>query len=47
MQILVINEKQIREIFTMKDAINAVKEAAISYSSVKTNIPLRANLNVK
>ena len=47
MQILVINEKQIREIFTMKDAINAVKEAAISYSSGKTNIPLRANLNVK
>ena len=31
----------------MKDAILAVKEAASNYSAGKTDIPLRANLNVK
>ena len=32
---------------SMKDAIAAVKEAAVAYSSGKANIPLRANLDVK
>ena len=32
---------------SMKDAILAVKEAASNYSAGKTDIPLRANLNVK
>ena len=47
MKIFVINEKQMKEIMSMKDAIVAVKEAAVAYSNGKTNIPLRANLDVK
>ena len=47
MKILVLNEKDMRVIMNMRDAILAVKEAASLYSSGKTNIPLRANLNVK
>ena len=47
MKIVVINEKEMRSIMSMKDAILAVKEAASNYSAGKTDIPLRANLNVK
>ena len=47
MKIVVINEKEMRNIMSMKDAIPAVKEAASNYSNGKTDIPLRANLNVK
>ena len=47
MKIVVINEKEMRNIMSMKDAILAVKEAASNYSAGKTDIPLRANLNVK
>lgn len=47
MKILVINENEMRSIMSMKDAIIAVKEAASNYSAGKTDIPLRANLNVK
>lgn len=47
MKIVVINEEEMRNIMSMKDAILAVKEAASNYSTGKTDIPLRANLNVK
>lgn len=47
MKILVLNEKDMRSIMTMNDAIDAVKAAASTYSKGKANIPLRANLNVK
>ena len=47
MKICTINEKQMKEIMSMKDAIEAVKEAAVAYSNGKANIPLRANLDVK
>lgn len=47
MKIVVINEKEMRSIMSMKDAILAVKEAASNYSAGRTDIPLRANLNVK
>ena len=47
MKICIISEKQMKEIMSMKDAIAAVKEAAIAYSNGKANIPLRANLDVK
>ena len=47
MKILVLNEKEMRSIMNMKEAIGAVKEAASNYSAKKTDIPLRANLNVK
>ena len=46
MKILVINEKDMRAIMSMNDAIEAVKIAASCYSNGETNIPLRANLNV-
>lgn len=47
MQMLILNEKDMRSIMNMKDAISAVKEAASEYSKGNANIPLRANLNVK
>ena len=47
MKILVLNEKDMRNIMSMKDAIEAVKEAAVCYSEGNALIPLRANLNVK
>lgn len=47
MKILVLNEFEMKSVMNMKDAIMAVKEAASNYSAGKTNIPLRANLNVK
>lgn len=47
MKITVINKTEMRSIMCMKDAILAVKEAASNYSAGKTDIPLRANLNVK
>ena len=47
MKITVINKTEMRSIMSMKDAILAVKEAASNYSAGKTDIPLRANLNVK
>jgi ornithine cyclodeaminase len=47
MKILLLNEKEMRNIMSMRDAILAVKEAASNYSAGKTDIPLRTNLNVK
>lgn len=45
--IKLLNESDIRKVMSMKDAIEAVKEAAVAYSNKKANIPLRANLDVK
>lgn len=47
MKIIIFNEKEMRKIFDMKDAIFAVKEAAVAYSNKECNIPLRANIDVK
>ncbi len=47
MKIYTFNESDMKKIMTMNDAIKAVKDAAVSYSNGKTDIPLRANLNVK
>lgn len=46
MKILVLNENEMKSIISMKEAIEAVKEAASNYSNGKTNIPLRANIPV-
>lgn len=47
MSILVLNEKDMRKVMDMKSAIEAVKTAAVSYSTGNAEIPLRAKLNVK
>lgn len=47
MKISIFREKYIKEIFTMKDAINSVKEAMKIYSNGNSNIPLRTNLTIK
>ena len=44
---LILNENHIKNIITMKGAICAVKEAGLNYSSGKTIIPLRTNIDVK
>jgi len=46
MKIVVLNEKDMRRVFTMKDAVQADKDALKLYSEGKSNIPLRANLDV-
>jgi ornithine cyclodeaminase len=46
MRIVLLNEKEIREIFTMKEAIQADKEALEIYSRGESNIPLRINIDV-
>jgi len=46
MKILVLNEADMRRVFTMKDAVQADKDALKLYSEGKSNIPLRANLDV-
>lgn len=46
MKILVLSEKDIKDTFTMKDAIQADKDALESYSRGQTNIPLRINIDV-
>ena len=46
MKILVLNEEHMRQVFTMKDAVQADKDALQLYSEGKSNIPLRANLNI-
>lgn len=46
MEILVLSEQDIKQIFTMKEAIAACKEAMILYSKGAAHIPLRANLPV-
>lgn len=46
MKIVVLNEDDIRTVFTMKDAIQADKEALAIYSKGESNIPLRINIDV-
>lgn len=46
MKIIVLNEADMRRVFTMKDAVQADKDALKLYSEGRSNIPLRANLDV-
>ncbi len=46
MKIIVLNEADMRRVFSMKDAVQADKDALELYSEGKSNIPLRANLDV-
>lgn len=46
MKIIVLNEADMRRVFSMKDAVQADKDALKLYSEGKSNIPLRANLDV-
>ena len=45
-EILILKESDISSMITMSDIIEADKEALSIYSSQKSNIPLRSNLNV-
>jgi len=47
MKITVLNARQMSEVFSMKDAIQADKDALQLYSEGKSTIPLRANLDIK
>lgn len=47
MEITVLKKDDIKEVFTMKDAIEAAKDALKLYSEGKSNIPLRINLDLK
>lgn len=46
MKIIVLSEEHIKSVFSMKDAIQADKDAFKLYSLGKSNVPLRVNLNV-
>jgi Predicted ornithine cyclodeaminase, mu-crystallin homolog len=46
MKIVVLNQTEINRIFTMKDAIQADKDALKLYSQGKSNVPLRYNIDV-
>lgn len=46
MKIIVLNQSEIARVFTMKDAIQADKDALKLYSLGKSNVPLRYNLDV-
>lgn len=46
MKIVVLNEADMRAVFSMKDAVQADKDALQLYSEGKSNVPLRANLDV-
>ncbi len=43
---LVLTRDDIKKVFSMKDAINAAKEALAIYSQGKSVVPLRANLDI-
>lgn len=43
---ILLTAKEIKSIFTMKEAIEADKEALRMYTSGKTNIPLRVNIDI-
>lgn len=47
MDIIILKENDIKEVFTMKDAIRACKDALELYSKGESNIPLRVNIDVK
>jgi len=46
MKIIILNESDMRRVFSMKDAVQADKDALKLYSEGQSNIPLRANLDV-
>lgn len=46
MNILVLKQEEMEQVFTMKDAIQACKDALESYSQKNVTIPLRANLSI-
>ncbi|MGO1528504.1 MAG: ornithine cyclodeaminase family protein [Senegalia sp. (in: firmicutes)] len=46
MEILILKKKDIEEVYSMKDAIGASKDALELYSKGESDIPLRINLNV-
>ena len=46
MQIRVLNQQDMKEVFTMEEAVKAAGDALAMYSAGKTDIPLRANINV-
>ena len=46
MEVCVLNEKEMRAIFSMSEAIQAAKDALRMYSSGGTDIPLRVNIPV-
>jgi ornithine cyclodeaminase len=46
MKILVLKQDEMLKVFTMSEAIQAMKDAFELYSSGKTNIPLRVNIDV-
>lgn len=46
MKILVLNEKDMRSVLTMEEAVKADRDALSLYSAGESNIPLRANLDV-
>lgn len=46
MKIIVLNEADMRRVFSMEEAVRADKDALKLYSEGKSNIPLRANLDV-
>ncbi|KGO14401.1 ornithine cyclodeaminase family protein [Clostridium botulinum] len=43
---LILTAEDIKKVFTMKDAIEADKEAFRLYSTNKTEVPLRTNINI-
>lgn len=43
---LLLSKKEMQSVFSMKDAIQAAKEAFVIYSTGKANIPLRINLDI-
>lgn len=46
MKIRVLNQRDMKDVFSMEDAIKAAGDALVMYSEGKTNIPLRANLRI-
>jgi len=47
MKIIVLNQQDMKKVFTMKDAIQADKDALELYSMGKTQVPLRVNLDIR
>lgn len=47
MKIIVLKEEDIKQIFTMKDAIKASKDALELYSKGNSDIPLRTNIDIE
>lgn len=46
MGILILNQEDMEQVFTMKEAITACKDALEAYSEGNVTIPLRANLSI-